>query len=138
MTREGFEQIHTWRELYESMNAEGYGGMEGDLYETPEEFRDGLINALANNIRSLSDIRAMDVAWVDPGAEVWTADACFSGVVNYYNHEFSDAKQAFEEWLEDNGYFEEEDDCEIESTPDNVAEIQRLPDDALDRLLFGA
>lgn len=138
MTREGFEQIHTWGSLYELMNVVGYDGMEGDLYETPEELKEGLINALANNIHALDEIRAMDVGWIDPNADVWTADACFADVINYYDYEFSDAKQAFEEWLEDNGYFDEGDDCEIESAPDNAAEMQRVSDDALDMLLFGA
>lgn len=136
MTREEFEQIYTWRELYESMNAMGY--MEGDLYETFEELKEGLINALANNIHSLEDIRAMDVAWIDPDAEVWTADACFSDIVNYGDSEFSDIKESFEEWLEDNGYFDEEDNCKIESAPDNAADMQQVPDDALDMPLFGA
>lgn len=138
MTREEFEQIYTWRELYESMNAMGYGGMEGDLYVTFEELKEGLINALANNIRSLEDIRAMDVAWVNHDAVVWTADTCFSDIVNYGDSEFSDIKEAFEEWLEDNGYFDEEDNCEIESAPDNAADMQQVLDNALDMLLFGA
>ena len=35
MTREEFEQIYTWRELYESMNAMGYGGMGGAISTKP-------------------------------------------------------------------------------------------------------
>lgn len=137
MTREEFGCIYTWRELYESMNAEGYDGAEGDFYETPEELKEGLINALVNNIHTLDEIRGMDVGWIDPDADAWIADACFVDVTNCYGYEFSDAKQAFGEWLEGNGYFDEEDDCEIESAPDNAAEMQRVADDALDMLLFG-
>jgi len=132
MTREEFGQIHTWSKLYELMNNVAYGGMPGDLYEAPEEFMEGFINALVNNIHTLDDIQAMDTAQIDPNAEVWTATADFSGIVNYYDYEFSNIKRDFEDWLEADGYFDEENYCETDPT-----DMQQVPDNALDMLLFG-
>lgn len=139
MTREEFKRIYTWRELYESMRAqEYYVDMEEYFYGTPEEFRAGLIHALTDVGCSFEDIAYMDLSWIDPTAEVWTASIYFSTIRNHYGDEFQSIKDNFEEWLEGNGYFDEEDDCEIESAPDNAADMQRVSDDALDMLLFGA
>lgn len=124
MTREEFKYIYTWRELYESMRAqEYYVDAEEYFYETPAELRAGLIRALTDVGCSFEDIACMDLPWIDPDAEAWTASIYFGTIKNYYGNEFQSIKDNFEEWLEDNGYFDEEDDCEIESAPDNAAEM---------------
>lgn len=143
MTRQEFDEIGTWPDLQDCMRAHDYyEQLDGDLFEFESDLMDAVEYAVRNYCNSIADLQSMDLNRLDPDADVWVASGDFSWVENYYNYDFDNVRNDFEEYLEANDLFDNEED-EVSSKDEDLLfndhgnDEYEEPDIPLEMLLFG-
>lgn len=138
MTREKFEAIDDWAELYSYMVEEEYYGFVPEgwwLYTRENDLCVDLGESILNNRVNLRDI-SMIGTQVDSNADVWVANNGFSRIYSYWDDDFFEIKEEFGEWLCHNNAFDDSQEGSGEASNKNF-ERRGLTDDALNALLFG-
>lgn len=143
MTRQEFYEIGTWPDLQDCMrDHDYYDQLDGDLFEFESDLMDAVEYAVRNYCNSIADLQSMDLGRLDPDADVWVASGDFSWVENYYNYDFDNVRNDFEEYLEANDLFDNEED-EVSSKDEDLMfndhgnDEYEEPDIPLEMLLFG-